>query len=98
MLYNLEPMKPHFPKPLWIQNVNTPCPCGSKLIYRKCCKPHFGIRERYYSFVQGGDLINAERAIRAKLCEYVGWVLCHTIFLSNGAASRGNDQDRHQCP
>lgn len=73
--------KPQFPKPKWEVDPRTHCPCGSGLQSRKCCRPNQAIIEKGHEFFRNGDFAIAERAWRAEITRYIGWVFQHTLPL-----------------
>lgn len=69
----------HLPKLKWEIDPSTQCPCGSGLPHRKCCRPNAPLIEKSQEFFAAGDHASAERAARAELTRYIGWVLQHTL-------------------
>jgi hypothetical protein len=71
----------HPPKPRWEIDPGSKCPCGSGLPYRRCCRPNAALIEKSQEFFDRNDYASAERATRAELTRYIGWVFQHTIPL-----------------
>jgi len=73
--------KPHFQKLKWEINPSSKCPCGSGLQFRKCCRGNEGLIEKAREFLKKKEYPLAERAWRATLTRYIGWVFRHTLIL-----------------
>jgi tetratricopeptide (TPR) repeat protein len=73
--------KLHFPKLKWEIDPSPKCPCGSGLQFRKCCRGNESLAGKAQEFVKKKDYESAERALRAELTRYIGWVFRHTLIL-----------------
>ncbi|HXR05017.1 MAG TPA: hypothetical protein VN836_09965 [Verrucomicrobiae bacterium] len=65
----------------WEIDPHTKCPGGSGLQFRKCCRGNEGLIGKAFELSKKGDCESAERAWRAELTRYIGWVFKHTLIL-----------------
>lgn len=73
--------KPHLPKLRWEIDPGTRCPCGSGLAFRKCCRGNEELIGKAPEYYQKQDYETSEKAWRAELTRYIGWVFQHTLML-----------------
>jgi hypothetical protein len=78
--------KPFSPKPSWELDPSHLCPCGSGLKFRQCCRGNEGLIDQYKGFMQAHRYADAERASRAELSRYIGWIFKHTVSLLKSGA------------